>query len=113
MPPVPADRVESLEAKEGVVTGVVVIASPPWEKAATRTRSIDATLSGPLLDLAQKLGLTLSAAPSRYAFPRVGAALKSEDGGLVYDIGGRIEGELIVPSRPAPVASRRPRPNDR
>lgn len=109
----PADRVESLTAKDGVVTGVVVIASPPWEKAATRTRSLDAVLAGPLTDLAEKLGRTLSAAPSRYAFPRTGAALKSDDGGLVYDLSGRVEGEMIVPSRPTPNDPRRGRPHDR
>ena len=107
------DRVESLTAKDGVITGVVIIASPPWEKAATRTRNLDSVLAGPLTDLAQKLGRTLSAAPSRYAFPRTGEALKSVDGGLVYDLSGRIEGEMIIPARPTPSDTRRGRPHDR
>ena len=109
MSPQPADRVESLTAHDGVIPGVVIISSPPWERAATRTRNLDATLAGPLTDLAEKLGRTLSAAPSRYAFPRTGAAMKSADGGLVYDLSGRVEGEMIVPARPTSIDARRGR----
>jgi hypothetical protein len=107
------DRVAALAANDDGIVGVAIISSPPWSKSATRTRSLDAVLAGPLDDLARSLGRTLTAAPSRYAFPRSGDALRSDDGGLVYDVRGRFEGETIVPSRPAPSAPKRGRAHDR
>lgn len=87
-----------LRVEEGHVTGEVAIALPPWSKAPARKRALDAALAASFHEICTRLHLVLAAAPSSYAMPRPG---KSEDGTLLYDVSGLIEGDRIVPARRA------------
>jgi hypothetical protein len=81
---------------DGMVTGEVAIALPPWSKAAARNKALDAALAGPLHAICTRMRLVLAASPSSYAVPRSG---KGAEGMLMYDVRGMIEGDRIVPAR--------------
>ena len=85
-----------------IATAIVTLAG--WSDSATRARALERLLAVPLHEFATTVGRTLVAAAHRYAFPRTGAAATHADGGLVYDVRGRFEGEAIIPARAAPPA---------
>jgi hypothetical protein len=90
------DPVELSVGEDGMVTGEVAIALPPWSKATARNKALDAALAGPLHAICTRMHLVLAAAPSAYTVPRAG---KGAEGMLVYDVRGMVEGDRIVPAR--------------
>ena len=99
------DRIEGLRAEGGMMLGTAIVGVPSWANAAARAAALDRLLAAPLAEFATTVQRTLVAAGHRYAFPRAGRDAKGADGGLVYDLRGRFEGESIVPSRAAPTPS--------
>jgi hypothetical protein len=82
-------------AKDGRVTGSIAVQIAPGTSHEARARAIDEALTEPLSNAAEELRVVLSAAPSRYTRERPG---RDAEGRTVLDIGGRVEGDLLVPA---------------
>ena len=92
--------------KTALITGITgqdgsylaeLLLSKGYEVHGTIRRSSSLN-TGRIDPIFTRLHLVLAAAPSSYAMPRPG---KSEDGTLLYDVSGLIEGDRIVPARRA------------
>lgn len=79
------------------VRGELALVVAPGTVAKERDRLLDRALRGPLTERAEELGAVLVAAPASYCFVRPG---KDEEGRTTFDVGGRLEGERLIPERP-------------
>ncbi|HVJ93562.1 MAG TPA: hypothetical protein VM580_27360 [Labilithrix sp.] len=79
-----------------LVTGEITIDVPPGTTAQARDRAIDAALSDPLTDAAERLGAALAAPPHRFVRMLPG----KDDAGLTrFTVRGRVEGGRLMPDR--------------
>lgn len=78
------------------VLGEIALKLPPGTRADAQARAVDAALSDAFAAIESELGLTLAAAPSRYALPIDG---KDAEGRLRFAVRGHIEGDRLVPAR--------------
>lgn len=79
-----------------VVAGEIALDIRPGTTAQVRDRALDAALSGPLNDAAERLGAVLAAPPHRFARPLPGA---DEARRTRFVVRGRAEGGRLVPER--------------
>jgi hypothetical protein len=84
-----------LVAEGGRVIGSIAVVIPPGAGRDDRARAIDGALAEPLEAAASELGVVLGAAAERYTRERPG---RDEAGRTVLDIGGRIEGDVLMPA---------------
>ena len=87
---------EPLTIQEQVVSGEIAIEVPPGTTAQARDRALDAALTDPLGDAAERLGAVVAAPPHRFAHPLPG---KDEAGRTRFVVRGRAEGGRLVPER--------------
>jgi hypothetical protein len=82
-------------ADDGAVVGLVTVVVPPGASRAQRVAALQAELDEPLHAAATELGVLLATSPERYASERPG---RDENGRTVFDIAGRVEGDVLVPA---------------
>ncbi|MBN9159780.1 MAG: hypothetical protein BGO98_26690 [Myxococcales bacterium 68-20] len=87
---------EPFTIADRLVTGEVAIELRPGMTAQLRDRALDAALSDPLNDAAERLGVVVAAPPHRFAQPLPG---KDEAGMTRFAVCGRAEGGRLVPER--------------
>jgi len=84
-----------LVAEGGRVAGSIAVLIPPGAGREERARAIDEALAEPLAAAASELGVVLGAAAERYTRERPG---RDESNRTVLDVGGRIEGDVLLPA---------------
>jgi hypothetical protein len=77
------------------VVGCIAVTIPPGTSHERRGRLIDDALTSELTDAARSLGVVLAAAPSRYVRERAG---RDAEGRTVFDVAGRVEGDMLTPA---------------
>lgn len=92
-----------LSTQANEITGEVRLEIGPATVAAERDRMLDAALSEPLTDAAEKRGAVLASPPHRFARALPG---KDAQGLTCFVIRGRIEAERLIPNHGASAAKR-------
>jgi hypothetical protein len=83
-----------LVADNGQVFGTIAVLIPPGTTRADREKRIDDALTTKLAAIADELGVVLGTAPSAYTKERPG---RDGEGHTVFDVSGRVEGDVLVP----------------
>jgi hypothetical protein len=84
-----------LVAEGGKVTGTIAVRVKPGVSAEEREQAIEAELAARLDEAAETLGVVLAAQPARYTKEKPG---RDEEGRVVLEVAGRVEGDRLVPA---------------
>jgi hypothetical protein len=83
-----------LVAEEGRVVGTVAVAVPPGVSREKREKLIDDALADQLAKACDELGVVLAASAAHYTRELPG---RDAQGRTVLEVGGRVEGDRLVP----------------
>jgi hypothetical protein len=78
------------------VLGEIALKLPPGTRAEAQARAVDQALIEAFAALEAELGVTLAAAPSRFAQPLDG---RDAEGRVRFEVRGKLEGDRVVPAR--------------